>query len=121
MKPLLAKDLQSFLKRFGNFVDSEFRHVKIVSQSTINIILAGQDSARGFDWITVEFEFGGVNGARVLENSKLHLIDMSDGVSVLYENDLFTFGIGQYSTSSGLKNSTSFIESSSLKYKEGLF
>ena len=87
MKPLLVKDLQSFLKRFGDFVDSEFRHVEIVSQSTINIILAGQDSARGFDWVTVEFEFSGIDDARVLDNSKLSHVDMSEGISIINEDD----------------------------------
>jgi len=121
MKPLLKKDLPAFLERFGNFIDSEFRHVDIVSPTVIKITLAGQDSARGFDWITVEFEFNGVSDVRLLDNSKLPHVDMGDGISIIYEDGLFAFGIGEYTTISSLKSSTFQITSSSLKYQEGQF
>jgi hypothetical protein len=121
MKPLLTKEMNSFLERLGNFVDAEFRDIEIISPTTIKITLAGQDSARGFDWITVEFEFSGVNDARLIENSKLPHVDMSDGVNILCEDGLFTFGIGKETTISSLKNSICQITSSTLKYQEGQF
>ena len=112
MKPLLAKDLPTFLERFGNFVDGEFRHVEIISPTTINITLACQDSARGFDWITVEFEFSGVSDASLIDNSKLSHVDMEDGVTIIFENTLFTLSV---------KNSTFQIISSNIKYQEAQF
>ena len=121
MKPLLKKDLPTFLKRFGSFIDAEFRHIEVVSPTVICITLAGQDSARGFDWITVEFEFSGVSDARLIDSSKLSHVDVGDGISIIYEDGLFAFGIGEYTTISGLKSSTCQITSSSLKYQEGQF
>ena len=121
MKPLLAKDLPSFLKRFGNFVDGEIRSIEITSPLDMKVIIAGQDQARGFDWITVELEFDSVSDAKLLDSSKLSLLDMSDGISLLNENAQFYFGVDSYNSASSIKNSICYIISSSIKYKEGNF
>jgi len=112
MRPLLAKDLASFLERFGNFVDGEFRNLEILSPINFKVTLAGQDKARGFDWLTVEFELSGATSASLLENSKLSLIDMSDGINISNNGTDFAFK---------LLNSTFFIECSTIKYQEGAF
>ena len=112
MKPLLAKDLPSFLKRFGNFVDGEFRNITIISPTLINITLAGQDSARGFDWLTVEFEFSHVSDVSLIDNDKLLHVEMSDGIDIIYNNNNFTCKTN---------NATFQISSSSVKYQEGQF
>ena len=121
MKPLLAKDLAAFMQRFNNFKDGEFRSLEVISPTTMKITLAGQDEARAFDWISLELELNGVNDARLLNSSKLHLVDMSNGLSILYENNNFAFGIGKCSNISSIKNSTSFIICTSLKYQEDTF
>ena len=112
MRPLLVKDLPSFLKRFDNFKDGEFRHLEVLSPVSFKITLAGQDSARGFDWITLDFELNGASSANLLDNSKLSLIDMSDGISITNNGTNFAFK---------LQNSTFFIECSTIKYQEGAF
>ena len=112
MKPLLEKDLQSFLKRFGNFVDAEFRDVKVISPTLIEVIIAAQDEARGFDWLTIHFEFSNVSNASLIDNNKLLHVDMEDGIDISYENNNFIFKSN---------NSTFQIISSSIKYKEGQF
>ena len=121
MKPVLEKELPSFLNRFGNFIDAELRHIEIISPTTIKISLAGQDSARGFDWISIDLEFSGVSDARLLDNSKLTHIDMSSGINILFEDKSYIFGVGEDKKVSNLKNSICQITSSSLKYQEGLF
>lgn len=121
MKPLSQKDVGTLLKRFENFRGGELRDIKIVSPTAINLILAGQDSARGFDWITVEFEFSGVDDARVIENSKLSHVDLDEGVNIICENGKFAFGIGDRYNTSGIKNAICYIISSNLKYQEGEF
>lgn len=121
MRPLSASSLDSFLKRFDNFRDAELRSIEVMSPSVIRIILAGQDSARAYDWMTIEFEFNGVQDAKLLESSKLSFVDMSDGISIINVNNLFAFGIGKCYNIEGIKNSTCQVVSSSLKYREGLF
>ena len=121
MKPLLAKDINTFLKRFNNFRDGELRSIEVISPTQMKVTLAGQDEGRSFDWISLELEFSGVNDARLVENSKLSFIDMYEGISILSDSKYFAFAIGEYDSISESKNSTFYIISTSLKYKEGAF
>jgi len=120
MKPLLAKDLAAFMQRFNNFKDGEFRSLEVVSPTTMKIVLAGQDEARAFDWISIELELNGVNDARLLENSKLHLVDMGDGINLIHDESL-AFALGEYDNISSIKNSLCYIICTDIKYQEGSF
>ena len=120
-KPLESKNLKSFLQRFDNFRDGELRHVEIESPTKISITISAQDSARAFDWITVTLEFSGVREAKLVDINKLSFIDMSEGISILYDNNSFAFGISKCENTSGIKTSICHIISADLKYKEGLF
>ncbi|MBW6488963.1 hypothetical protein [Sulfurimonas sp.] len=121
MRPLLKNDLESFLKRFGNFIDAEFRSIEILTPTTLKITLAAQDSARGFDWITIGFEFSGVSDARLIESSKLPHADLSEGITLIHKEDSFRFALGAYNSFSAAANSACQIKASSLKYAEGSF
>jgi len=119
LKPLTKID--EFLKRFDNFKDGEVRLLEVISPTTMKITLAGQDSARDFDWITVSLEFSNVSDAKLLEQNRLALIDMSDGVNIINENNSLAFAIGECYNISAIKTSVCYIVSSSIKYEEGLF
>lgn len=121
MKPLLANSLNSFLKRFDSFRSGELRSIEVISSSNIIITLAVQDTARGFDWIGMKFEFNEVEDAKLLEESKLSFVDMSDGISIIHNDNHFAFGIGECHNISSIKSSACYIMSSSLKYQEELF
>ena len=121
MKPLLKNDLNTFLKRFGNFVDAELRSIEIISPTIVKITVATQDSARAFDWVAIVLEFSGVSDAKVPESSKLPHIDMSDGITLLFAENSFTFALGVYSTPLSATNSICSIKATSLKYKETSF
>ena len=112
MKPLLTKDAPSFLNRFGDFVDGEIRSIEVISPTCMKVMIAGQDSARGFDWLTIEFLFDGVNDASLINSEKLSYIDMTEGVSLTNDSQNFHFKIN---------NSTLFINSLTVKYQEGSF
>lgn len=121
MKPLYKKDLTNFVKRFGNFVDADFRSIEVVSPLQMRVVLGVQDSARAFDWISITLEFSGVSDARLLEQNRLSLLDMSQGANLIHDNDLFAFGLGECYNISTTKSSTCYIISTDLKYEEGLF
>ena len=111
MKPLLAKDIAAFVERFENFQDAEFRSLELLSAQSTLVTFAVQDAARAFDWITISLEFQDIVDAALVADDKLHLIDMSEGVELTFENS-FKFQI---------KNATFFIQAKSLKYQEGTF
>ena len=119
MKPLT--NINEFLKRFDNFIDGEFRSIKIISPTVMLVTLAGQDSARSFDWISMKLEFNGISNARVIEDNKLSLLDMNDGISLISQNNTLAFGIGNCNSISSIKSSTCYIECLNIKYKENLF
>lgn len=121
MRPLLKKDCDAFLKRFDNFIDAELRSIEIISANSVKITLAAQDGAREFDWITVTLEFNGIKGALLLENSKLSHVDMSEGITLLCEENRFAFGIGSYTNLRNITDSVCYIKADSLKYLQGEF
>lgn len=121
MKPLLKNDINTFLKRFGNFVDAELHSIEIVSPTALRVTLNMQDSARAFDWVTLVLEFSGVSDAKVPENSKLPHIDMSDGITLLFVENTFTFALGVYNAPLAVANSICYIKAASLKYEETSF
>ena len=121
MRPLLQKDIQQFLERFDNFKESEIRSLDVISPTTLTLTLTAQDAARGFDWISVEFEFNGVEDAKIVQESQLDFLDMSEGISLLFEENLFAFGVGECYNIAAVKNSACYIVSKGLKYQEGAF
>ena len=121
MRPLTQTQLEEFVKRFGNFQDAEFRSVEILSASEIRLTLALQDANRDFDWITLQLLFNQVKDARLVNEEKLHLLDMGEGASLIYDENMFAFGIGACYNISTIKNSIFYILSESLKYEEASF
>lgn len=118
VKPLLKKDLSAFLKRFDGFKDAELRLFEIVSPTIVKITLAVQDSAREFDWITIKLELSEIIDAKLLENSKLPHVDMSEGISIIFIESQVAFGIGNYDNFSNITNSACYIKAASIKYQE---
>jgi len=121
MKPLNSTEITKLLERFDDFKGSEVRSVEIISPKEIEITFALQDRARGYDWITLTLLFSDVLDAKLLESNKLGYVDMSDGVSILYENALFHFALGSYKTDISIKDALLFIVSKNIKYSEGAF
>lgn len=121
MKPLLKKDIDTFISRFEGFIDAELRSIEILSPTSLKITLAAQDGARGFDWISISLELDGINDARLLDDSKLVHVDMSEGISILHEETMFALAIGNYDNFSNVTDSVCYVKASSLKYKEDIF
>ena len=119
MKPVT--NIDEFLQRFNHFKDGEFRSIEVSSATTMLVTFAGQDEARAYDWITIKLEFTNVSDARLLDNSKLLHVDMSEGISIIKENKSIIFGTGSYKTLSSIKNASCFIECEHIKYEEDLF
>ena len=118
MKPIT--DTKTFLKRFNNFSNAEFRSIEVLSATSMKIIFATQDEARAFDWLTIELEFTGIFDAKLLDDSKLSFVDMENGITLIQEDSKVGFCIGEYTIKS-LKDSICYILSSSVKYNEGQF
>ena len=109
------------LSRFNNFKDAEFRSLEVISPLEIHATFAVQDNARAFDWITVTLEFTGVTDAQLVDGNKIAYVDMSDGISILENDGIIAFGIGECYNISSIQNASCFIIANSLKSSEGAF
>ena len=118
MKPLIHTELTDFLYRFESFANSELNEIDIISPTSIKLMISTQDRQRSFDWIGLDFLFDEVVEANLIENEKLKHVDMDDGLSIIHENGLFYFMIGNFKTASGTKDALCYIISKSLKYQE---
>jgi len=119
MKPLT--NITNFLDRFDNFIDAEIKELIVLSASMIKVVLLAQDRSREFDWIKIELNFVDIFDAKLIEDKKLSLIDMSDGISIIKDGTKIAFAIGKYNNIQTIKNSIIYIESKTIKYDERSF
>ncbi len=121
MKPLLATKTDELLTRIDHAVGGELRSVVMNSPLNFTIELSVQDANRGHDWINIAFEIDGVNNARLIDDEKLPFVDMSDGISVIFENGSCAVAVGEYRSIEAMESAVLFLEGSSIKYEERLF
>ena len=121
MKPLHVSQIESFNKRFNSLIDSELRRVDIISPTTMSIVLSVQDENRAFDWINLELEVSGVSDARLIDEDKISFLDMSDGISILYEEKNVIISVGKYNSFESANNAPLLIKGGTLKYQENTF
>ncbi|MFT7859750.1 MAG: hypothetical protein ABXS93_02315 [Sulfurimonas sp.] len=121
MKPLTQTALAEFLERFEYFKDAELRSVEVIDPFEIKVVIAVQDKARAFDWITIELLFSGVTAANLVEENQLSYIDMDTGANIIFNENQFAFGIGECYNISNIKSSSLYVISETLKYQEGEF
>ena len=119
MKPIT--NIDTFLERFNYFKDADFRSIEVISASSMKLIFATQDSARAFDWLTIELEFSGVSDAKLLNENKLAHVNMEDGITLISDKSGVGFAIGNYKSQTSIIDSISYIVASSVKYNESQF
>lgn len=118
MKPLLQKDIKTFVERFDHFKDSELKELQVLSPQHITLTLTAQDTQREFDWICVQLDFHQITDAQIVDNDKLPFLDFADGVSLFYDKESFFFGLGNYTNSHAISDAQLFIQASSIKIQE---
>ena len=121
MKPLLSNKTTELLTRIDKAIDGELYAVTMNSPLNFTIELSVQDQNRGHDWINIAFEVDGISDARLIEDEKLSLVDMSEGISIVFEGATCAVGVGNYNSVESIKSATLYLIGSSLKYEERPF
>lgn len=121
MKPLLSNKTAELLTRIDKAIDGELYAVTMNSPLNFTIELSVQDQNRGHDWINIAFEVDGISDARLIEDEKLSLVDMSEGISIVFEDTTCAVGVGNYNSVESIKSATLYLIGSSLKYEERPF
>ncbi len=121
MRPLLSSQIKTFMKRFDNAKEGQLRTLSIINPITMILRLSVQDEGRGFDWIDLELEVSGVSDVRLIDENKLSYLDMSEGLSIVFEANNVIVAVGQYDSFEAVHNAPLFIRGSALKYQENNF
>jgi hypothetical protein len=118
MKPLSQSASKALLERLDGAKASEVRQITMLSPTCFKIELSVQDQSRGYDWINVAFEISGICDAKLVDDTKLNYLDMSEGLSIVYEDALVGVGTIEASTLERLKEAQCYLIGSAIKYEE---
>jgi len=118
MKPLSKSSSKELLERLDAAKDSEVRQITLMTPTSFKIELSVQDANRGYDWINIAFECSGVIDAKLIDENKLNYLDMSDGISIVFEGERVGLGNIEASTLERLKEAQFYLLGTTLKYEE---
>lgn len=121
MKPLNQQNSKLLMERIDRAVDSELRSIAVPGPDTMQLRISVQDRNRGFDWIDIIFEVNGIDNAKLVDDKHLAYIDMSEGISLIFNEGRIGLGVGSYHSIDALESSPLFICGNSIKFAEAEF
>ncbi len=118
MRPLSKSTAKELLERLDGAKESELREITMIDPTSFKVELSVQDCGRGYDWINIAFELSGVIDANLVDDAKLSFLDMSDGVSIVFEEGSVGFANSECDSLSKIRESQLYLIGSSIKYEE---
>ncbi len=118
MRPLISSSASILLERIEHTKGGELRSIIMQDPTTFTLTFSVQDRNRGFDWINIAFEISGIYDARLIDDKKLAFVDMSDGVSILFEDSECGLLFGDYRSLDSAADSVIYMLGDSIKYEE---
>lgn len=82
--------------RLESLRGAEIRSITPLSPTSLSITFSVQDSARGYDWIDIRFIVSGVRDAKLVSDTILRSLDMSEGITVEININTCALAIGEY-------------------------
>jgi hypothetical protein len=121
MKPLTTANVDNLLDRIFDAEGGILRSIAMNGPTTCTVTLSVQDENRGNDWINIAFEVNGISDAHLIDDAKFGLVDMDDGISIIYEDKAVSFAFGDYGSIEASKGSIVYMIGASIKYEEQPF
>jgi hypothetical protein len=110
------QEINDLLKKYNNFKYEQLRSVKQLPDSKIVTLVVQDDD--GEDVSTINMTFTGVSASRILDASVLSLVDMSSGITLIKEKDLYGFALGSGDTMLHVHNAPLYIVATDVKVEE---
>ncbi len=111
------KDVNKLLEKYKNFKGSQLRSIEQLEDSSKIVTLVVQDDD-GEDTDTIKIEFKNIKSSKILVNSVLSYLDMMSGITLIKENNLYGFAIGNGTAMVHVHSSPLYIISSDITIKE---
>lgn len=122
VKPLASSAAAASLcERILNGEGAILRSLTLEGPTSASLSLSVQDKQRGYDWIDITFEISGLSDAKLVDDNQLEFIDTDEGITLLFENGSWGFGIGSYGSLGALKSAPLYLVGTSAKYEEAPF
>ncbi|MDF1880728.1 hypothetical protein JHD50_05315 [Sulfurimonas sp. MAG313] len=111
------QEINTLLKKYNNFKYEQLRSVEQLSDGTKIVTIVVQDDD-GEDVNTINLEFSDIKSSKILIDSVLAYIDMSSGITLIKENNLYGFAIGSGTAMLHVNSAPLYIVASGIKITE---
>lgn len=113
----MMEKLNALLAKYNNFKYDQLRSIEPLTENSKRVTLVVQDDD-GEDVNTIKIEFNGIKDSRILEAGVLSFLDMSSGITLLKENELYGFALGSGSAMLHVHNAPLYIVASDISIEE---
>ena len=111
------EEINKLLNKYDNFKYEQIRSIEQLPDSRKIVTLVIQDDD-GEDLNTVKLEFSNITDSKILVDSVLSFLDMTSGITLIKENNLYGFAIGSGTAMLHVHNAPLFIIASDIKIQE---
>jgi hypothetical protein len=111
------EEINALLEKYNNFKYEQIRSIQHLADGSKVVTLVVLDDD-GEDLNTIKLEFSNVKDSKILVDSVLSYMDMTSGITIIKENDLYGFAIGSGTAMLHVHNAPLFIIASDIKILE---
>ncbi|WP_297441669.1 hypothetical protein [Sulfurimonas sp.] len=110
------KEINDLLEKYNHFKYEQLRSVKQLPNSKTVTIVVQDDE--GEDVNSIDLTFTGISASRILEDGVLSYLDMSSGITLIKEKNLYGFALGKGDTMLHVHNAPLYIVATDIKIEE---
>ena len=113
----MKEEIKNLLEKYNNFKDAQIRSVDFLEDDAKRVTIVVQDDD-GMDINSVEITFSNISKSHILQNHVLPFLDMMNGVSIIEENGLYGFALGNDTAMLHVHNAPFYIIASEIQIQE---
>lgn len=111
------EEINRLLEKYNHFKYEQIRSVEQLPDSTKIVTLVVQDDD-GEDVNTIKLKFNDIKDSKILVDSVLSFLDMTSGITLIRENNLYGFAIGSGTAMLHVHNAPLYIISLDITIEE---
>ena len=108
------EEIAPILEKYNNFKYEQMRSIQQLPDGSKILTLAVLDD-EGEDVALVKLEFTNITASKILVNDVLSYLDMSSGITIIKENNLYGFAVGSGTSMAHVNSAPLYIVASNIK------